>query len=64
MITARDKAKEAARELQYRRHVYARLVETGRMTSIAASRRIAIMTEIHNDYERQAESEEAKERLL
>ena len=55
-FTAEEKYREALREVRMRREVYPRT----RVNQASARRRIAIMQEIADDYERLAE----KERLL
>jgi hypothetical protein len=64
MITARDKAECAKREYKMRRRVYPRWVGEGKMSGQKADHEIAIMEAIAADYQRQAEAEEAEERLL
>lgn len=49
-ITHYDKMMEAQRELDLRRRVYARRVDEGKMTEAAASRQIALMQAIVDDY--------------
>lgn len=44
------------RELKYRRRVYARMVETGKMSFAEAQQQIAIMKEIVEDYRKLASS--------
>jgi len=63
-FTAREKAEEASREIAQRQGVYPRLVAQRRLTPAKADRQIAIMREILADYEAQAETEAARERLL
>ncbi|RVJ02418.1 hypothetical protein CN193_14220 [Sinorhizobium meliloti] len=63
MISNRDKANCAAREVRNRKWVYARLVAEGRMKGDRADREIEIMAAIAEDYRRMAEAEEAQERL-
>jgi hypothetical protein len=50
MITARDKLKCIERELSYRRRVYDRLIERGKMTERQAVREIELMEAIAADY--------------
>jgi hypothetical protein len=57
--TNAEKAAEAAREVKMRREVYGRNAPGGVLFP-AQERRIAVMQEIHDDYEALAE----KERLL
>lgn len=64
MITARDKADCAEREVKMRRRVYARWVAEGKMPGRTADREIAVMESIAADYRHQAEAEDAKGRLL
>ncbi len=64
MITARDKADCAEREVKMRRRVYARWVVEGKMTGKFADREIAIMETIAQEYREQADTEEARGRLL
>ena len=63
-FTAAEKRAEARREVGYRRRVYARLVETGRMKADHAARGIAVMEAIEADYAATAEAEAVKGRLL
>jgi hypothetical protein len=58
--SAEEKAKEARREVTYRQFVYSRRLAAGTMREAEAKKKIAIMTEIAEDYEKLAE----KERLL
>lgn len=64
MITLDDKIKELKRELGQRARVYPRLIEAGKMTQAVMDRQIAIMEAIKADYERQAEEDAAKGRLI
>lgn len=64
MYSAKEKAAEARREVGYRRHVYPRRVDDGKMRAAESDRRIAIMQEIAEDYAAQAEKEDAAGRLL
>lgn len=52
-----EKYREAAREVSFRRRVYARLIGENRMAADVADKRIAIMTEIAEDFRRLAESD-------
>jgi hypothetical protein len=52
-----EKQREAAREVVYRRKVYARMVTEGKMHQVEADRRIAIMEEIAEDYFTLAETD-------
>lgn len=56
-ITAADKLQCAERELRYRRRVYGRLVERGKMTSALAEREIELMEAIALDYRASAAEE-------
>lgn len=64
MITARDKARAADRELKQRQRVYPRLVASGKMTAQFADWQIKVMASIAEDYEASASAEEQKGRLL
>jgi len=64
MFSYREKANCAKREVEQRRFVYERAVKTGRMKEGFAQRQIALMEEIADDYEKLADEEDAKERLL
>lgn len=64
MITAREKADCALREVKQRQRVYPRLVEGGKMTQAFAEKQTAIMQVIADDYARQAEEEEKAGRLI
>jgi len=59
-FTATDKWKAAERELAYRRRVYPRWIEAGKMTDGFAAAQIAVMEAICRDYAALAE----KDRLL
>jgi hypothetical protein len=63
-FTAADKAKCATREVEQRRRVYPRLVESRRMKQAEADREITIMEAIAADYTAQADAEDAKGRLI
>jgi hypothetical protein len=63
-FSARQKQQAAAREVAQRQRVYARLVEAGRMKQADASKGIAIMQAIENDYRVQADAEDRAGRLL
>lgn len=56
-ITETDKLHCAERELLYRRRVYERLVNNGKMTADTARREIALMEAIVQDYRARAEAE-------
>lgn len=60
MSTAEDKLDAVEREIRYRRRVYPRLIEAGKLMRGIAETQIAIMEEIAEDYRKLAE----KERLL
>lgn len=64
MITNREKASCAKREVGQRKYVYGRRVEAGTMKKVAADREIAVMQAIADDYEALAQADEAKGRLL
>lgn len=64
MITNREKADCAEREVKQRRRVYARWVADGRMKQDFADRQITIMEAIAVDYRLIADAEEASGRLL
>lgn len=49
-FSAAEKADEAAREVKYRRRIYARFVGEGIMEQADADRRIGIMEAIERDY--------------
>lgn len=59
-FTAQDKLDAVKREIGYRKHVYARRVEQGKMTQQKANHEIAVFEAIHGDHEAAA----SKERLL
>lgn len=50
IITAADKLQCAERELKYRRRVYGRLVERGKMSQREADRELELMEAIARDY--------------
>lgn len=54
-ITAADKLRCAERELKYRRRVYPRMVQQGKMRAVEADLEIAVMRAIADDYRAQAE---------
>jgi hypothetical protein len=56
-ITETDKLHCAERELLYRRRVYARLMQNGKMTPNVARREISLMEAIVEDYRVRSESE-------
>jgi hypothetical protein len=57
-ITDFDKLQCVVRELGFRRRVYARRVEQGKMTQAQADREIAVMESIAKDYQRSAQASE------
>lgn len=57
IFTELDKFKAIERELGYRRRVYPRLIESGKMTRELAAEQIALFEAILNDYRDKAESE-------
>lgn len=59
-FTPEEKRKSVEREIAYRRYVYSRRVEAGKMRRETADREIAIFEEIAEDYRRQ----EQQERLI
>lgn len=59
-FTAKQKGECAAREVGYRKRVYARRVAAEQMTQAKADAEIAIMQEIADDYRRLAEVEEPR----
>lgn len=63
-FTAAELAKEAQREVQYRRFVYSRRIAEGKMTQHDAERKIAMMERIAEHYQTAAEIEESEGRLL
>jgi hypothetical protein len=56
-FTNAEKQREAAREVVYRRKVYARMIDEGKMHQVESDRRIAIMEEIAEDYFTKAEAD-------
>jgi hypothetical protein len=60
IITAKDKLRCAERELKFRKRVYPRWIDDGKMSAGAAAHEIACMEAIAEDYRQWAE----KERLL
>jgi len=56
-FTAEQKFQEAAREVNFRRRVYERLIGEGSMKREEAQRRIDIMSQIAEDYRTKAELE-------
>lgn len=63
MISYREKANCAAREVKQRRWVYSRLVAEGRMRQQSAEHEIEVMEAIAEDYRRWADEEELQTRL-
>lgn len=59
-FSAQEKLDAVEREVRYRRTVYARRIEAGKMTKELAAKQIAIFNEIADDYRKLA----AAERLL
>jgi len=59
-----DLAACAKREVAQRRRVYARLVVTGRMEQAKADKEIALMQAIADHFQKRADDEAAKGRLL
>ena len=57
-ITDFDKLQCVVRELGFRRRVYARRIEQGKMTQAQADREIAVMESIAKDYQRSAQASE------
>ena len=57
MISAADKMECAERELRYRRRVYGRLVDRGKMTKAQADRELELMEAIALDYRALAQEE-------
>jgi hypothetical protein len=53
-ITATDKMQCAERELKYRRRVYGRLVERGKMSLLQCKRELELMEAIAEDYRKLA----------
>lgn len=49
-FTATEKRKETEKELAFRKRVFPRFVNEGKMTANEAERRLAIMAEIRQDY--------------
>lgn len=63
-FTAREKEKEARRELSLRCRVYPRLVQIGKLTKEESERQIAIQQEIVDDYKAEADLLEGVSKLL
>lgn len=64
MITEKDKAECAEREVRQRQKVYPRWVAEGRMMQQFADRQIAVMQQIAAEYRVKADAEDARGRLL
>lgn len=64
MITNKDKAECAEREVRQRQRVYPRWVQDGRMTADFARRQTEIMQAIAEDYRAKADAEDQAGRLL
>lgn len=60
IITAADKLAAAEREVKFRKRVYPRFIEDGRMSAGKAAHEVACMEAIAADYKAAAE----KERLI
>lgn len=56
-ITAADKLRCAERELRYRRRVFSRLVDRGKITQLEADRELELMEAIALDYRALASEE-------
>ncbi len=63
-FTAREKQQAAAREVGFRRRVYATRVAEGRMKQADADFQIGVMASIEADYRKLADAEDAAGRLL
>lgn len=57
MYTAQEKANEARREVTYRQFVYSKKVAAGTMGQAEADRKIRMMAEIADEYQKQADDE-------
>jgi hypothetical protein len=64
MITTSDLVKAVARELRYRRRVYSRLVDSGKLDERTADHEIACMEEIMRRLLVQQEAESNQIKLL
>lgn len=62
--TAREKMMAAAREVGFRRRVYATRVAEGRMKQVEADFQIGVMAAMESDYRAIAEAEDKAGRLL
>ena len=58
MFPASEKLESVLREIKYRKKVYPRLVEQGKMARSTAEREVRIMEEIAADYREQAQKEQ------
>jgi hypothetical protein len=56
-FTAEQKRKAIERELTYRRRVYPRLIDNGKMTQKQADEQVAIFEAIRDDYARAEQNE-------
>jgi hypothetical protein len=56
-FTAEDKLRAVERELKYRKHVYPRRIEAGKMTDMLAREQISVFESIADDYREKAKSE-------
>lgn len=63
-FTARQKQQALARELGFRRRVYATRVAEGRMKQADADFQIGIVEEMEAEFSKRADAEDAKGRLL
>lgn len=63
-FTARQKQQALARELGFRRRVYAQRVADGRMKEADAVYQIGIVEEIEAEFRQRADAEDAAGRLL
>ena len=57
-FSAREKRDEALREIRFREKVYGRMVNVNQMTRDVAQKRLAIMQEIADDYDRVMQGED------
>jgi hypothetical protein len=55
--TAQQKRESIEREIKYRRRVFPRLIENGKMTRALADQQIAIFEAIRDDYTKAEQSE-------
>lgn len=63
-FTARQKQQALARELGFRRRVYATRVQEGRMKQADADFQIGIFEEMEAEFRQRADAEDARGRLL